>query len=52
MKAKAAIRKTGFGVTGNDRSKGIFTVDAKLESIRPLFSRMIKLFGQKLDIVP
>lgn len=52
MDAKVASRRTGFGVTDKDRKKGIYSIEAKLESQCPLYSRMDKLFGAKPNIVP
>ncbi|KAF9308638.1 hypothetical protein BG003_010805 [Podila horticola] len=50
--AKVASRRTGFGITDEDCKKGIYSIEAKLESQCPLYSRMDKLFGAKPYIVP
>ncbi|KAI9912945.1 hypothetical protein PsorP6_006417 [Peronosclerospora sorghi] len=48
----AAERSTGFGVTEEDRWKGIFTVEQKLNRICAHFERMKALFGESTAVQP
>lgn len=51
-KTKLASKGTGFGVTDEDKLKGITTVEEKLESLCPFFSSMDELFGSKPNVNP
>ncbi|KAI1002698.1 hypothetical protein K3495_g5507 [Podosphaera aphanis] len=47
-----AARVTGFGVTEEDRRRGITSIDAKLESMCPFYWRMHAIFGVKKPTIP
>lgn len=51
-KAKIESEKTGFGITDEDRAKGINTIDAKLEHKCMCFDKMDQLFGCRPNITP
>jgi hypothetical protein len=49
---KAKSLGTGFGITSDDRRKGIYSIADKLDNLCPFFSKMDKLFGKKPNVVP
>ncbi|KAK3809738.1 MAG: hypothetical protein JOS17DRAFT_843960 [Linnemannia elongata] len=49
---KKKSRQTGFGVTDEDRQKGIFTIGHKLESMCTCYDRMDALFGSRPNVTP
>lgn len=49
---KTSFERTGFGVTEDDNTKGIYSIKAKLENMCPFFARMDQLFGGKPNVVP
>lgn len=51
-KAKKQSEGTGWGVTEEDRSEGINTVEEKLNNICPHFESMNDLFGERQNISP
>lgn len=52
VKTRTQSQKTGFGVTDTDKTKGINTVEEKLESLCPFFERLDRLFGHRQNINP
>ncbi|KAF5195668.1 hypothetical protein FRX31_014746 [Thalictrum thalictroides] len=52
VKATDFQKKTGSGLTDEDRQKGIFSISQKLNTICPFFERMDLLFGNKPNINP
>ena len=51
-KAHLLSKSTGFGLTENDKRKGINSVSEKLKSLCPFFYQMDDLFGKKANITP
>ncbi|KAI9237430.1 MAG: hypothetical protein BYD32DRAFT_436607 [Podila humilis] len=51
-KTKTMSLGTGFGITKEDRLKGIYSIADKLDNVCPFFSKMDKLFGGKPNVVP
>ena len=43
---------TGFGITEEDRRKGIYTMAEKLEKICPFYNHMDAVFGSRQNITP
>ncbi|KAF9923907.1 hypothetical protein FBU30_006046, partial [Linnemannia zychae] len=51
-KWKTISNSTGFGITEEDRLKGIFSITDKLEKNCMCFERMDRLFGERPDVAP
>ncbi|KAF9422176.1 hypothetical protein BGZ76_003817 [Entomortierella beljakovae] len=51
-KWKDISRSTGFGVTDDDRTKGIFSITSKLEKKCMCFERINKIYGDRPDVTP
>lgn len=51
-KAKRESNGTGFGVTDDDRTRDITTVEQKLDSLCPFFADMDDIFGNKPNVSP
>ncbi|KAK3806520.1 MAG: hypothetical protein JOS17DRAFT_846963 [Linnemannia elongata] len=49
---KEKSQQTGFGVTDEDRQKGIYTIGHKLESMCTCYDRMDALFGSRPNVTP
>ena len=49
---QATSKKTGFGVTADDKAKIIFTIRTKLEKMCPLCYRMHDLYGDLDNVNP
>lgn len=52
MATKTLSSKTGFGVTDEDRSNGIYTLASKLDNLCPCYQRMDNLYGKKPNVKP
>ncbi|KAI9342321.1 hypothetical protein BDR26DRAFT_894738 [Obelidium mucronatum] len=51
-KARSDADQTGFGVTETDVNRGIETIEEKLEHMCPQYSRLDKLYGERVNINP
>ncbi|KAF9436366.1 hypothetical protein BGZ76_004157, partial [Entomortierella beljakovae] len=51
-KWKDISRSSGFGVSDDDRSKGIFSITSKLEKKCMCFERMDNIYGDRPDVTP
>ena len=52
MATKTLSSKTGFGVTDEDRSNGIYTLVSKLDNLCPCYQQMDNLYGKKPNVKP
>ena len=43
---------TGFGITDEDKEKGIHLVEGKMDTLCPFYKDMDELFGKKANITP
>ena len=51
--ANTASKQTGFGLTEKDYSRGLTTIESKLESpLCPYYDRMNALFGHRQNVTP
>ncbi|KAF9343341.1 hypothetical protein BGX26_005882 [Mortierella sp. AD094] len=52
QKVRLESKRTGFGVTNDDKKNDIFTIEQKLEGKCPCYARMDALFGKRPSITP